>query len=114
MGKLPQTINTAMVSPKARDTARITAAKIPGKVLRRITNLLVCHLVAPNERAASLNSRGTAEKISTNKLMSNGKIITPNTIPPANTVYPVEYSTKCGASFSEIHGTTNNVPQTPY
>ena len=75
-----------MVSPKALDTANITAAKIPGKVLRKITCLLVCHLVAPNESEASLNSRGTAEKISTNKLMSKGNIITPNTIPPANTV----------------------------
>jgi len=82
-----------MVSPKALDTAKMTAAKMPGAVFRSKIYLLVCHLVAPSESEASFNSLGTAPNISQNRLTKRGKIMTPRTMPPANVVYPVEYST---------------------
>ena len=87
---LPQTIKTAIVSPKAREVVNTIDAIIPGKVFLITTCLLVCHFVAPSAKAASLSSFETELKISTNKLVNNGKIIIHKTTAPANKEYPVE------------------------
>ena len=39
--------------------------------------------------------------------------MTPNTIPPASTVYPEEKSMKRGATYFEMNGTISKDPQTP-
>ncbi len=83
---LPQTINTAIVSPKARDMARTIAAIIPGNAFLTTTNFVVCHFVAPNESDASLSSFGIAAKTSRRILMIKGNVIMDKTIPPASTL----------------------------
>ena len=104
---------TAMVSPKALEMASTTPAKIPALDFLNTTFRVVSHFVAPRDNDASRKSCGVLSIISKKILIINGKIITANTIPPANNEYPVEKSTKCGARVSKIKGTRVRVPQTP-
>ena len=82
----PHTIRTAIVSPKALDRARTTAAIIPENDFLRITFLTVCHLVAPIDNEASVISTGMERNTSTIMLIRRGIIITASTTPPAKRV----------------------------
>ncbi|MND61233.1 hypothetical protein D3C80_524850 [compost metagenome] len=85
LGTLPQTINTAIVSPNAREVDKTIAAIIPGFAFLRITCFMVSHFVAPKDKEAAFNSYGIVWSTSTIIEIIIGKIMTANTIPPANT-----------------------------
>ncbi len=63
-GTLPTTINTASVSPNAREKASTTAAQMPASPRRRTTHQVVSQRVAPRENSASRSSRGTLRSTS--------------------------------------------------
>src|SRR5210317_2100602 len=81
---LPTTINTAMVSPIARPTPSINAARMPEDAAGNTTFVTVCQLVAPRARDASLYDLGTALKLSSVKVIRFGRIIMASTITPAS------------------------------
>src|SRR5690606_3733844 len=113
-GILPQTINTAIVSPKALETAKTIAAIIPGVAFFKITCWIVSNFVAPSDKETARNSLGIVWSTSTIILTIIGKIITASTIPPENTEYPLLLIPKIGAIWFPISGTTNSTPHTPY
>ena len=58
---LPVAINTIMVSPTARPKPIITAEKIPGLAVGKITRTKVCHGDAPRARDPNVRFLGTAK-----------------------------------------------------
>src|SRR6266851_3116539 len=73
------TIVTAMVSPSARPSARITAPKMPARADGSTTRHVVSHHVAPSATAFSFRPRGTARMTSRETALSVGRIITAST-----------------------------------
>ena len=60
----PITCVTAIASPTARPSPRITAAAIPERVAGKITPRTISQRVAPSASAPSSSSRGTPKKSS--------------------------------------------------
>ena len=85
-GRLPQTIITAIVSPRARLIAKTRVAMIPAILLRRTINLIFCQEVEPRARLDSRMLTGTLANSSVKRLVISGMTITPRTMPPAKTV----------------------------
>ena len=71
--RFPHTISTAMVSPRARLTAKTVEATIPGNPALMTTNLVVCQRVAPTLSDASRKSLLTLLNISINRLIFSYK-----------------------------------------
>src|SRR5260370_27954135 len=67
------TIVTAMVSPSARPSARITAPKMPARADGSTTRHVVSHHVAPRATAFSFRPRGTARMTSRETAVSVGR-----------------------------------------
>ena len=72
----PQTMTTAMASPMARPTPRITPARIPDFAAGTITLKMVPIWVLPRARDASLYATGTARRAVSDTLMMVGSTIT--------------------------------------
>ena len=104
-GVLPMIIWTAIVSPTALASARITEVNIPGSAAGKMTFQIVCHLVAPSARLASSSGCGTLRIASSEMLMTVGRIITPRIKPAAKSPNPV-----LTLNVSRIAGTTINRP----
>src|SRR5258708_3323097 len=117
------TIVTAMVSPRARPSARIVAPKMPARAEGRITRQVVSHHVAPSATALSFNPRGTALITSREIADSVGRIITASTSDALNKLLtPGCDSQPMKPKRSEIgpsrcsydHGASTHSPQMPY
>ena len=83
MGELPITIVTAIVSPKARPNAKITAPNIPEIPAGSNTLKIVSQRVAPKDIEPLRNSLGSA--INTSRLIAAivGKIMIVRIVPAA-------------------------------
>lgn len=55
--------------------ARMRPVMTPGRALGRMMRLIICHLEAPQARAASRSPRGTAESASSVETMTTGSVI---------------------------------------
>src|SRR5664280_3493432 len=71
----PATIKTTIVSPTTLAMPSITAVEIPDRADGMITCVMVSNLMAPRAYDASLNSRGTAYKASSERLEIVGMAI---------------------------------------
>src|ERR1700674_4647088 len=74
-GRLPMTIVTATVSPRARPRASIVAPKIPARAVGRTTRHVISHHVAPNATDDSRSPLGTALITSREIAASVGRIM---------------------------------------
>ena len=83
MGLLPAAMVTAMVSPTAREKARITEAEMPDRAAGTTTRRLTWRLLAPRPKAASRSDNGTARMASSLIEAMIGRIISPTAIDPA-------------------------------
>src|SRR5215216_6278124 len=83
LGLLPAAMVTAMVSPTAREKARITEAAIPDRAAGTTTRRLTCRLVEPRPKAASRRDAGTDRMASSLIEAMIGRIISPTAIDPA-------------------------------
>ena len=88
LGALPETMMTAMASPRARPTPSTTAAAMPLRAAGTETRNQVSSFVAPRAREASSYSGGTASSAVTETLMMEGRIITASTRIPASKLAP--------------------------
>ena len=79
----PAAITTIIVSPIARDTAKITAPTIEGVAEGKTTFFIISDLVLPMAKAPSFKACGTAFKASSVNDKTKGIIITPITKPAA-------------------------------
>src|ERR1017187_8877999 len=80
-GVLPITMVTAMVSPRARASARKMDPMMPVEALGITTRQMVCHWLAPRARDASRWSRATESRTSRETEMMKGTIMIDNTMP---------------------------------
>ena len=78
-GRLPITMATAMLSPRARPTDRVTAALTPARAAGKTARRTTCHLVAPSAMAASRSATGTAAKAVRLRATMVGRVITART-----------------------------------
>ena len=72
---------TIIVSPIARDTARMNAAVMPENAAGTTTRRLVCILVAPSAYEPSRSPRGTPRIASSASDETSGRIMMPITMP---------------------------------
>ncbi len=83
MPLVPAARATIIVSPMARETARIIAATMPEMAAGTTTRRLVCHRLAPSPYDASRIAVGTARIASSDTDATSGTIRTPTAIPAA-------------------------------
>ena len=81
IGCWPAAIATIIVSPTARETARMKAAVMPENAAGTTTRRLVCILVAPSAYDPSRRPFGTARIASSLSDDTSGRIMIPMTIP---------------------------------
>ena len=77
--RLPITMATAMVSPRARPIARVTAASMPERAPGITARFVTCQRVAPSARAASRSDTATPESAVRDRATTVGRIITAST-----------------------------------
>ena len=80
-GVEPAANETIIVSPTAREAARITDAAIPEIAAGKTILIAVSNFVAPSAYDQSRNEAGTAERASSERETIIGKIMMPTTIP---------------------------------
>src|SRR3989338_5073303 len=80
LGVAPAAKATAIVSPIAREIARIKEAKTPDKAAGKTILVVTSNCVAPTAYAAWRRFLGTARKASSQREAIIGKIIIPTTI----------------------------------
>ncbi len=88
IGRMPAAIATSIVSPMARETARIHAAMIPDIDDGITTRKAICNRVDPKPWAAIRKWPGTARIASSLSDATNGRIITPITMPGDKALKP--------------------------
>src|SRR5687768_4861015 len=88
LGSCPAAIATIMVSPTARDIAKIIDTVMPEEAAGTITRKAVCRRVAPIPYEASRKDFGTARSASSLKEEMYGIIITPITNPAERALNP--------------------------
>ena len=119
---LPTSIARAMVSPRARPKARMTAATMPLAAVGRMTASIVSQRVAPIPYAAILSFGGTDTRASLLMAVMVGSIIMERTITAGSTPGPVRVVPKKGIHPSfrliQLHagrivGITTKSPQRP-
>ena len=107
-GVLPMTICTAIVSPTARASPRMTAVKIPGSAVGISTCQIVCQRVAPRATDASSREAGTERSASSEMLITVGRIMIPRINPAANRPNPIP-----SFNSSRRNGTSTVRPRYP-
>ena len=101
LGRLPMTIVTAIVSPRARPRPRIIAPKMPFARVGQSTAMRVTsQRVAPRPYAASRWRSGTLRKISRETLVMMGRIITAMISDAARMLGPMNGAWKKGVQPS--------------
>ncbi len=78
-GLLPMTMATAMLSPRARPTAKVRAAAIPERAPGKTTSRTICQRVAPSAMAASRSAMATPERAVRLKATTVGRVMTAST-----------------------------------
>ena len=87
-GCCPAAIATIIVSPMARETARMNAAVIPENAAGTTTRRLVCIRVAPSAYEPSRNPCGTPRIASSASDDTSGRIMMPMTMPGPSALKP--------------------------
>ena len=82
------TMATAMLSPMARPTARVTAAWMPDRAAGMTALRTACQRVAPSARAASRSATGTAARAVRLRATMVGRVITASTTDASRTLGP--------------------------
>ena len=97
-GCWPAAIATIIVSPTARDTARMNAAVMPEKAAGTTTLSAVCMRVAPSAYEPSRKPCGTARIASSDSDDTSGRIIRPITRPGLSALKPDSVGKICWSS----------------
>ena len=92
-GCWPAAMATIIVSPMAREIARITAAETPDSAAGSTTPVAACSRVAPSANAPSRRPCGTAENASSHSDETSGRIIRPITRPGPSALKPASPGT---------------------
>ena len=92
---------TAIVSPTARDMARMIEAMIPDSAAGKTTRRTTSNLVAPIANAPSRSPRGTARSASSDSDAISGVISSPTTS-PADSMLNVPIDGKSGLRSSGV------------
>lgn len=80
MGREGASLTTPVImrgatSPAPRAIARMTPVMTPGRAPGRAMRWIICHLDAPQARAASRTPRGTDERASSVATMTTGRVM---------------------------------------
>ncbi len=102
-------MSTAIASPKARPTPRITAAATPLEAAGRLTRNTVSISVAPRARLAASYSGGTARRAVSATRMTEGSSITASTTMAAKRLAP-----SGRRNHLRTAGTSTSIPTSPY
>ena len=94
-GCWPAAIATIIVSPIARDTARMKAAVMPENAAGTTTLSAVCMRVAPSAYEPSRRPCGTARIASSDSDDTSGRIIRPITSPGLSALKPERVGKTC-------------------
>lgn len=113
-GVAPAAMVTAMVSPTAREMARINAAMIPLNAAGVTTLVITSNFVAPKEYAASRNDLGTARMASSLMDATVGMIIIPKTIEALNALKKLTSKPSHFSITVLINGVTKLKAKYPY
>ena len=122
-GRLPMTIVTAIVSPSARPSPRMTAPMIPERAYGRTAFVIISQRVAPSASIASRCESGTAVMTSREIATMVGRIIrvritpavnrpTPNGGPAKIGIQP-RVSTTHASTVLDRNGPRTNTPHSP-
>ena len=105
--EFPITMVTAMVSPSARPSPRITAPRMPGRATSTVSAMASAR-VAPSASADSRSARGMATRISREIDTIVGRIITPSTREALSMPMPKGAPRKSGRNppWAISHGST--------
>ena len=87
-GRFPITIVTAIVSPSARPSPRITAPKMPDRAYGSTALVIISQRVAPSASIASRCESGTAVMTSREMATTVGRIMSVRITPAANSPTP--------------------------
>jgi hypothetical protein len=108
----PAAMTTIMVSPSAREKARIAAATMPGSAAGSTTRRIVSARVAPRERLPSRRLMGTARITSSEREETLGMIMIPITRPAASALCAAT-SRPSAVPMSRTSGATVSMAKKP-
>ncbi len=120
----PITCVTAIASPIARPSPRMSAAAMPPRAYGKVTPRTISQRVVPSASAPSLSSRGTPRKSSRLMLETIGRIMIASTTIAVKMLEPLDdgspksgmnprVSWSAGSTWSRSTGPRTRMPQSP-